>query len=258
MINKRIIFSLLYSNGYFFLSRNFRLQKIGDLNWLMKNYSFHETCQYIDELAFLLVTKKPSQEEINRFFKDIDVIKSKVFAPIMIGGYLRKIENIKNCFKNGADKILINTASQNKEFINEVSEIYGSQAITIMVDYKKNAKMDNNVFIDCGTKNTNLNVEEILNKIKDYNFGEIILHSMDRDGTGNGCDLDILKTILNIPNKPLLLMGGAGKPEHIIETLDNENIYGVVTANLLNFIGNGLKITREIAIKKNVKIAKLA
>ena len=91
MINKRIIFSLLYSNGYFFLSRNFRLQKIGDLNWLMKNYSFHETCQYIDELAFLLVTKKPSQEEINRFFKDIDVIKSKVFAPIMIGGYSRKI-----------------------------------------------------------------------------------------------------------------------------------------------------------------------
>ena len=79
MINKRIIFSLLYSNGFFFLSRNFRLQRIGDLSWLEKNYSFHQTCEYIDELTFILVTKNPNKKEINDFFRNIGILREKKF-----------------------------------------------------------------------------------------------------------------------------------------------------------------------------------
>ena len=254
MINKRIIFSLLYSKGYFFLSRNFRLQKIGDLRWLEKNYSFQETCEYIDELTFILVTKNPDKQEISSFFRDISIIRERIFAPIMIGGSIRNINDVKSCFENGADKILINTEAQNKNFINQVSEIYGNQAITIMIDYKGD---NNNVFTENGTKNIHLSVDRLLNEIKMYNFGEIILHSMDKDGTGNGFDLNLINKIENLPNKPILLMGGAGKPEHIIEALKNNKVSGAITANLLNFIGEGLKITRNLAIENKIKIAKL-
>ena len=254
MINKRIIFSLLYSKGHFFLSRNFRLQKIGDLNWLEKNYSFQETCEYIDELTFILVTKNPDEKEINSFFKDIAVIRERIFAPIMIGGSIRSINDVKNCFENGADKILINTEARNKNFINQISEIYGNQAITIMIDYKGD---NNNVFTESGTKDVNMSVDRLLNEIKVYNFGEIILHSIDKDGTGNGFDFDLINKIENLPNKPILLMGGAGTPEHIVEALKNDKVSGAITANLLNFIGEGLKITRNLAIENKIEIAKL-
>ena len=80
---------------------------------------------------------------------------------------------------------------------------------------------------------------------------------MDRDGTGNGYDLNLINNLSNLPNKPLLLMGGAGKPEHIVNALKNNKVYGAITANLFNFIGDGLKITRERAIQNNIKIAKL-
>ena len=87
-------------------------------------------------------------------------------------------------------------------------------------------------------------------KLKNINYGEIIFHSMDRDGTGNGYDLEILKKLSNLPNKPILLMGGAGKPEHLLEALKLNQISGVITANLFNVIGDGLKKTREVIINK--------
>ena len=123
-----------------------------------------------------------------------------------------------------------------------------------MIDYKGD---NNNVFTENGTKNIHLSVDRLLNEIKMYNFGEIILHSMDKDGTGNGFDLNLINKIENLPNKPILLMGGAGKPEHIIEALKNNKVSGAITANLLNFIGEGLKITRNLAIENKIKIAKL-
>ena len=259
MINKRIIFALLYSRGFFYLSRNFRLQKVGDLNWLEKNYSFHETCQYIDELAFILVTQNPNKEEIKKFYSDVGSIRKKIFAPIIIGGGIRNIRDVKNCFDNGADKILINTESQNIDLINEVSENYGNQAISLMIDYKydDDKKRNNNIFLNCGTEKKSVGVNGLLKKLKKQKFGEIILHSMDRDGTGNGYDLDIIKTLPNMSEKPLLLMGGAGKPMHIVTALKNTYISGVITANLFNFIGDGLKITREMAKKEKIKIAQL-
>lgn len=258
MFYKRITFSLLYSKGYFYLSRNFRLQKVGDLDWLERNYSFNETCQYIDELVFILVTKNPENKEIEDFFKSIDLIRKKIFAPIMIGGAIRNLENVKKCFENGADKIIINTESKNSYLLNQISEVYGSQATSIMIDYKysQNTKKYE-VFTKCGTKKSETDLYETIRILSDLNFGEFILHSINHDGTGNGYDLKMLDNISLKINKPILLMGGAGKPDHIISALKNKMISGVITANLYNFIGDGLKITRELAIKEGIEVAKL-
>ena len=256
MIKKRIIFALLYSKGSFYLSRNFRLQKVGNIDWIEKNYNFHKTCEFVDELAFILVTRDPDQSEIDNFFKNVDRVRKKVFSPIILGGGIRKIRDVKKCFDNGADKILINSKIFDRNLINNISEIYGSQAISIMIDYKiQNGNL--NLYLNCGREKQDINMSEILKKLRNTNYGEIIFHSIDRDGTGNGYDIEVLKQLSDLPNKPILLMGGAGKPEHILDALKLDQISGVITANLLNFIGDGLKKTREIIINKNINIAKL-
>ncbi|MDA7752325.1 HisA/HisF-related TIM barrel protein [Candidatus Pelagibacter sp.] len=256
MLNKRIIFGLLYSESFFHLSRNFRLQKVGDINWLQDNYAFNETCQYIDELAFFYVNRKYDKNGKKEFFKNINNIRKKIFSPIMIGGGIKCFEDAKLCFDNGADKISINTEFENIDLINKISDIYGAQSISLVLDYKRVNK-NFELYSNCGTEKKNINLNNIFLNLQNKNIGEIILHSINRDGTGDGYDLDILEELNINVSKPLLLMGGAGKPENIIEALNKNKISGVVTANLFNFIGNTLKVTRELCQTKKIQIAKL-
>ena len=149
MVYKRIIYSLLYSKGFFHLSRNFRLQQVGDVEWLKNNFGFGETCDYIDELMITLVTKNPDKNEINNYFKDVKKLKEKIFVPIILGGGIRTFDQAKNCFSNGADKILINQLAHEKNgIINKVAKIYGEQAVTLMVDYKKIENIKQAIAID--------------------------------------------------------------------------------------------------------------
>tara|TARA_B100000242_G_scaffold212674_1_gene154797 strand:- start:618 stop:1394 length:777 start_codon:yes stop_codon:yes gene_type:complete len=257
MYNKRITFSLLYSKGYFHLSRNFRLQKVGDLNWLKENYRFNETCQYIDELIFILVTENPEKNEIKQFLESVNEARKKIFAPIILGGAIRNLSNVKSYFDNGADKIIINTKADDQKFLEQISNLYGSQAISIMLDYKIDKKEHAyDVYAECGKFRKKNDLFKTIKNLDQSHYGELILHSIDKDGTGDGHDLTLLKNLSSI-KKPILLMGGAGKPEHIVNSLKNDLISGIVTANLFNFIGNGLKNTRELAISQNVNVAKL-
>lgn len=255
MLYKRIIYSLLYSNGFFYLSRNFRLQKVGDVNWLKNNFGFGETCDYIDELMILLVTKEPNKNEIIKYFKDINKLREKIFVPITLGGAVRSFDYARECFANGADKILINyLAHKNNKTIKEISNIYGEQAISIMVDYKK-VKNLNFSFMNSSTiKSKPLN--EYFKIIKKINFGELIMNSIDKDGTGTGLDFSCLKELPKNFNRPILIMGGAGKPEHFTQAFAIKNISGVVTANLFNFLGSGLRLVREHSVKNGVKLIK--
>ena len=256
MQNKRIIFGLLYSDNNFHLSRNFRLQKVGDIEWLKKNYAFNETCQYIDELAFFFVSRKYDKDEKLKFFKNINILRKKIFSPIMIGGGIKKFEDAKLCFENGADKIFINSEFENVELINKISDTYGNQSISIVLDYRK-INEDYLVYTNYGSKKNNLNLRENFLSLQNKNIGEIILHSIDQDGTGNGFDLNMVKSLKLSPKKPLLLMGGAGKPINIKEALNEKLISGVITANLFNFIGDTLKVTRELCKSSKIQIANL-
>lgn len=253
MTYKRIIFTLLYKDRNFFLSRNFRLQKVGDINWLKNNYSFGKTCEYVDEIIVLHVADNPTIKQKQNFIEDVNEFKKKLFVPLILGGGIRKFSDAKYLFDNGADKISINTILylETKE-IKKISNIYGQQAITLMTDYKKE---NGNFFSysNCG-KNKKLKIENYFRYINKIEFGEIILNSMDLDGTGFGFNIEILKNIPKNFQKPILLMGGAGKPEHFFNVLKEKRISGAVTANLFNFLGDGLKKSREYSIKKKLKL----
>jgi cyclase len=256
MLNKRIIFALLYCDGFFYLSRNFRLQKVGDLNWLINNFGFGDTCHFIDELICILVKKKPNKDDKKKFLIDIEKLRKKIFVPITIGGGITSINDVKNYFLNGADKILINSKIYDYKLMFETAKLWGEQAISIMIDYQlENKDNKHYVFTECGTKSImSLNnlIKNILPKIP---YGEIILNSMDNDGNGAGLDLKVIKNFNNKIKSPLLLMGGAGKPEHILEGLKIKNVSGIITANLFNFLGSGLELSRKKSIDNKILLA---
>jgi imidazole glycerol-phosphate synthase subunit HisF len=243
-------------DGYFYLSRNFKLQKVGDLKWLINNFKFHLTSSYVDELIIIQVKKRPSKTDFNFFLDVINKLRKNIFVPISLGGGIRSFSLAQKFFENGADKIILNTSCyEDIKIIDKISDIYGAQAVSISIDYK-NENSKTYLFSNSGTKKENINFCNFLNILEKKNCGEIVLNSIDCDGTGQGMDKNILSKVKNNFKKPLLLMGGAGKYEHFKVVLKNSKVSGVITANLFNFLGDGLKKTRENLIKSGINIAK--
>ena len=126
MIKKRLIFTLLYSNGYFFQSRNFNLQKVGDVNWLKENYNFKNISFFIDELIILNISKDKKEKE--KFLDNIKKVSEFCFVPITIGGGIKNLNDAKFSLQSSCDKIFINSELfNNPGVINQISKVYGEQ-----------------------------------------------------------------------------------------------------------------------------------
>lgn len=247
---KRIIFSLLYDEGQFVLSRNFRKQKVGDINWLLNNYNFSEVSLSIDEIIIIDTSFK---KNINKFCNVIKIISKKIFIPITVGGGIKNIDDAKKYLNAGADRILINKLFHiNPDVCKKIAINFGKQFIVVCIDYRI---INNEIKIvyDHGTKLSGLSLNNFIKKINKIGFGEIIFQSIDRDGTGIGLDLSILKKIKRNNNYPIILQGGIGLPAHILFGL-RKNVDGVCTANLFNFINNTFSETRNLLIKNRINI----
>jgi cyclase len=253
MLRKRIIFSLIYSDGYFNQSRNFRLQKVGNEHWLEMNYKFSKIAHSLDELILIDATKE--NKNILNFSNILEKIVKNVFLPICAGGGIDKIHDAELLFKSGADKIIINTAIKKKpELIKNLVKIYGTQSIVASVDYK----LHNNkpvIYLQNGTLKIEDNLNDYLDYLQNLGVGEIYLNSIDRDGTGFGYDLDIIKYVSNFIKIPLIIAGGAGNEKHFIEALKLNEVNAVATANLFNFIGDGLPNARKNILNQKINIA---
>ena len=152
-----------------------------------------------------------------------------------------------------SDKILINTSLfENHEIICEISNRYGSQSIIAALDYKyeKNKKiiLKNNANIK-----VNSNFNKILKFVNNLDVGEILINSVDKDGTGQGLDVKLLEKLPKL-NKPLILSGGAGNYKHFIDILTSKKVSAILTSNLLNFVGNGLKNLRHQLEKNKIDL----
>ena len=130
---KRIIFTLLFSRGKFFLSRNFRLQSIGNLNWLQKNYNFNNVSYHIDELLILDVTRDKKDKQ--QFCEVVNQLSENIFVPLTVGGGISSLEDASLYFKFGADKVALNTSLfKNPSVVNEISKVYGRQCLIASLD----------------------------------------------------------------------------------------------------------------------------
>ena len=252
MLKKRIIFTLLYDNGYFIQSRNFRRQKIGTKEWINKNYNFSFVSNFIDELIILDISKIKKRK---KFIKACKAVCNKVFVPISLGGGVNSYEDAKLYFNNGADKIVLNTSVyKNPNIIKKISSDYGSSSIIVSIDVKRiNGKYI--VFVNNGTENTNIILENYIHMISTYNFAEIYLNSIDRDGTGHGIDTNLLNKFKNL-NFKLIISGGLGNFNHFLQAFRHvHKVEAVATSNLLNFVGNSLQIVRSNLLKKKIDLS---
>ncbi len=254
MAKKRLIFTLLYNDGSFMLSRNFRLQRAGNIEWLKNNYEFKKIAFTIDELIILDVSRR--NRNINQFCDHIKLIGQECFIPISAGGGITTREHAKVLLNSGADKLVINTILfKAPAFVKELVSIYGSQCIIASVDVKRQGdKFD--IYIDNGSIKIELEFAEFIQHIINVGIGEIYLNSMDKDGTGFGYMFDLLDHLNIIVKVPIIIAGGAGNWHHLLEGLQHDMVDAVATANLFNFIGQGFPNARKQLLNSGINLAK--
>ncbi len=167
------------------------------------------------------------------------------------------MEDASTLFKNGADKLVLNTVLlKNPILVSELADKYGSHSIVASVDYKK-VNSEHKAFIDNGNEIVNMSLVEYIEYISSLNVGEIYLNSIDKDGTGFGYDKETILTIGNETNLPLIIAGGAGNENHLMEGLKMNTVNAVSTANLFNFIGDGLPNARKKILQNGEKYCRL-
>lgn len=253
-VRKRLIFALLYDSGKFMLSRNFRLQQVGDLTWLEKNYNFRETALAIDELIVLNVER--SRDSLDPFFEHVKKLNDDCFVPIAAGGGIRSVDDARRLLRSGADKVVINSIlHDDRTLVTELAAEFGKQCLVASIDTKR---VDGTfrVFVDNGTRMVDGDLTSYLADLMRMPIGEICLNSMDRDGTGQGYDEEMLGHVPSDIAVPLILVGGAGKPEHFTFGLADDRVDAVCTAHLFNFVGNSLQLSRDHLLSQGMYLVR--
>jgi imidazole glycerol-phosphate synthase subunit HisF len=254
MLKKRVIFVLLYDRGTFMLSRNFRLQKVGNLRWLKENYDFSRIAFSIDELIILDVSRRDRDDE--KFREHVRSLSEECFIPIAAGGGIRNIEQVQKLLYSGADKIVVNSLlAKDKDTIKKIASKFGRQCLIASVDVKKTSD-GLRCFVENGSTMLTASLSEYLKDILKLPIGELYLNSIDRDGTGQGYDYDLLDSLPTPMPIPIILAGGAGKDTHLIEGLDDSRVDAVGIAHLFNFVGDGLIKARNLLYKIKMNLAK--
>ena len=253
MLKKRVIFTLLYDRGRFMLSRNFRLQVVGDMGWLKKNYDFSQVSFSIDELIVLDVSRE--NRNIDDFCNALKDLTYGCFVPISAGGGVENLETAFKLLRSGADKIVINSLLfKNRAIVDQLAKEFGQQCLVGSLDLKRDKNSDYLICSENGSKVEIGSAVSMINEIIQLPVGEIYLNSIDRDGTGQGLDLDILGALPSGMQKPVILAGGAGNADHLYLGLKDPRVDAVATANLFNFVGKGLQNSRRYLIMNGINL----
>ena len=231
MLKKRIIPCLDINNGRVVKGINFvNLVDAGDPSEQAKIYNDNGA----DEICFLDIAA--SHQNRNIILEVVKKTTEKCFVPLTVGGGVRTLEDISSLLLAGADKVSINTAAiNNEDLINEGAKKFGSQCIVVAVDAKKTSEKKWEVYSHGGRKPTGKDVLNFVSKMENLGAGEILLTSMDRDGTKKGYDLDLTKQVANLINIPVIASGGVGNLEHLYQGFKIGNASAVLAASIFHF-----------------------
>jgi glycosyl amidation-associated protein WbuZ len=232
MLSRRIIPCLDVTNGRVVKGVKFQeLRDAGDPVECAKAYD----AQGADELVFLDITASSDGRGIMH-----DVVArtaEQCFMPLTVGGGLRSVDDIEAMLKSGADKVSLNTAAiKNPQLIADASRRFGNQCIVVAIDAKREPDGKSwRVYTHGGRNPTELNAVDWAKKAVSLGAGEILLTSMDRDGTGDGYDVPLTRAISDAVEVPVIASGGAGKMDHFAEVLDEGRASAVLAASLFHF-----------------------
>lgn len=187
-----------------------------------------------DELCFLDITA--SHENRDTIFDVVSRTAEHCFMPLTVGGGVRRLEDIRKLLLAGADKVSINTAAvHNPGFVREASEKFGAQCIVVAVDAKSTGPDKFEIFTHGGRNATGIDAVEWSRRMADYGAGEILLTSMDRDGTKQGFNLPLTKAIVDAVPVPVVASGGVGTLDHLVEGVRDAGASAVLAASIFHF-----------------------
>ena len=249
MLKKRIIPCLDVKNGRVVKGINFLdLKDAGDPVEQAKIYSDGGA----DEICFLDITA--SNENRDTIYDVVERTSKKCFVPLTVGGGVRGVDDINKLLNCGADKVSINTAAvKNPEVIVESSKKFGSQCIVAAIDAKLNGDKWE-VFTPGGRNNTNINAIEFAKKMEDCGAGELLVTSMDRDGTQIGYDNDLMFKISSTVNIPVIASGGVGNLDHLVDGIRLGNASAVLAASIFHYGTHSINEAKQYLNSKGIPV----
>ena len=249
MLKNRIIPCLDVKNGRVVKGINFvDLKDAGDPVEQAKIYSDGGA----DEICFLDITA--SNENRDTIYDVVEKTSKKCFVPLTVGGGVRSVEDISKLLNCGADKVSINTAAvQDSKIVEESSKKFGSQCIVVAIDAKLNVDKWE-VFTHGGRNNTNIDVIEFAKKMEDSGAGELLVTSMDRDGTQIGYDIDLMSKISSQINIPIIASGGVGDLDHLVDGIRLGKASAVLAASIFHYGKYSVKEAKEYLDSKGIPV----
>ncbi|MDC0417530.1 imidazole glycerol phosphate synthase subunit HisF [Candidatus Pelagibacter sp.] len=249
MLKNRIIPCLDVKNGRVVKGINFMgLKDAGDPVEQAKIYSDGGA----DEICFLDITA--SNENRNTIYDVVEKTAKKCFVPLTVGGGVRSVEDIKKLLNCGADKVSINTAAvKNPNIIKDSSKKFGSQCIVVAIDAKKKGNSWE-IFTHGGQNNSGIKALDFAKQMQDYGAGELLVTSMDNDGTQVGFDISLILEISSNINIPIIASGGVGNLDHLVEGIKLGKASAVLAASIFHYGKYSIKEAKEYLASNNIPV----
>lgn len=250
MLAKRIIPCLDVTAGRVVKGTNFvDLRDAGDPIEIARRYDE----QGADEVTFLDITASSDQRDI--ILHIIEACAEQVFIPLTVGGGVRKVEDVRRLLNAGADKVSMNTAAVNDpDLVFNASSKVGSQCIVVAIDAKQTAPGQWQVFTHGGRNNTGLNAVDWAKRVEMLGAGEILLTSMDRDGTKNGFDLALTRAVSDAVKIPVIASGGVGNLQHLADGVTEGRADAVLAASIFHFGEYTVRQAKEYMAGRGIEV----
>lgn len=248
MLKKRLIPSLLVRNGRIIQSRNFKhTQVIGNAYTAVDFFN----AWAVDEIIILDIS--PDRTFRPKFLEIVEGLSKRCFVPLTVGGWIQDKRDIREVLVCGADKVCINTqACREPLFISDAAETFGSQCIVISMDVRGTAQNSYEVYIEHAKEPTGKHPVAWAQEAQRLGAGEIYLTSVDRDGSGNGYDLELVRSVSEAVDIPVIVFGGVGNWQHMVEGITIGKADAVSAANIFHYTEHSTKKAKEYLIASRI------
>lgn len=246
MVRKRLITVLTINNGVLFRTRNFVPDYRYTLNFV--------DAWSVDEVILLDITRRADGDREN-FYEVVKLFARNCFVPLTVGGGVQTIEDFTTLLGIGADKVAVNTmAARQPEFITKAARLFGSQCVVVSIDAKLNHQGAYEVFTDFGTTSLNMSPREWAKKAQEYGAGEILIQSINKDGSLEGYDNHLNAIVSEAVDIPVLICGGAGKWKDFVAGFLEGGASAVCTTNIYHFTETSIKSAKQFLYNAGIEV----